>query len=221
MGRHRHRHESSGSNIRTIGVSQAQGPAMYLSMEAGQPVAVVEEPSLADSLLGGIGLENHYTFSLIQMLVDEVVLVDEAEIAAAMAHALREERQIIEGGGGVGIAALLADKGSNVGRTCCCDCQRRQRRYAETIALDTIGLGRGNVIGTNGGTMNLLILGGTIFVGRHLVEAAVARGHSVTLFNRGQHNTDLFEGRRTVLLKSWLATATVSWKRCMAAVGMR
>ncbi|MEZ4622147.1 MAG: hydroxyectoine utilization dehydratase EutB [Caldilineaceae bacterium] len=107
--------KAADPNIRTIGVSQAQGPAMYLSMEAGQPVAVVEEPSLADSLLGGIGLENHYTFSLIQMLVDEVVLVDEAEIAAAMAHALREERQIIEGGGGVGIAALLADKGSALG----------------------------------------------------------------------------------------------------------
>jgi 2'-hydroxyisoflavone reductase len=33
--------------------------------------------------------------------------------------------------------------------------------------------------------MKLLILGGTIFLGRHLVEAALARGHEVTLFNRG------------------------------------
>jgi 2'-hydroxyisoflavone reductase len=41
-------------------------------------------------------------------------------------------------------------------------------------------------------TMNLLILGGTIFLGRHLVEAALARGHDLTLFNRGQHNADLF-----------------------------
>ena len=40
--------------------------------------------------------------------------------------------------------------------------------------------------------MRILILGGTIFVGRHLVEAAVANGHSVTLFNRGQHNPELF-----------------------------
>ena len=40
--------------------------------------------------------------------------------------------------------------------------------------------------------MNLLLLGGTIFLGRHLVEAALARGHQVTLFNRGQHNPDLF-----------------------------
>lgn len=40
--------------------------------------------------------------------------------------------------------------------------------------------------------MKLLILGGTIFLGRALVEAAQARGHEVTLFNRGQHNADLF-----------------------------
>jgi 2'-hydroxyisoflavone reductase len=35
--------------------------------------------------------------------------------------------------------------------------------------------------------MKLLILGGTRFVGRHLVEAALARNHEVTLFNRGKH----------------------------------
>lgn len=40
--------------------------------------------------------------------------------------------------------------------------------------------------------MKLLILGGTVFVGRHLVESALQRGHEVTLFNRGQHNADLF-----------------------------
>lgn len=40
--------------------------------------------------------------------------------------------------------------------------------------------------------MKILIIGGTIFLGRHLVDAARERGHAVTLFNRGQHNTDLF-----------------------------
>ncbi|MEZ4730122.1 MAG: NAD-dependent epimerase/dehydratase family protein [Caldilineaceae bacterium] len=40
--------------------------------------------------------------------------------------------------------------------------------------------------------MRLLIIGGTVFVGRHLVEVALARGHTVTLFNRGRHNPDLF-----------------------------
>jgi 2'-hydroxyisoflavone reductase len=40
--------------------------------------------------------------------------------------------------------------------------------------------------------MHLLILGGTIFVGRHVTEAALQAGHSVTLFNRGQHGRGLF-----------------------------
>ena len=40
--------------------------------------------------------------------------------------------------------------------------------------------------------MKLLILGGTVFLGRHLVEAALARGHEVTLFNRGRHDSGLF-----------------------------
>jgi 2'-hydroxyisoflavone reductase len=40
--------------------------------------------------------------------------------------------------------------------------------------------------------MNLLVIGGTRFVGRHLVEEAQQRGHDITLFNRGQSNADLF-----------------------------
>src|SRR5918992_1886127 len=43
-----------------------------------------------------------------------------------------------------------------------------------------------------GGRTKLLILGGTLFVGRHLVEAALDRGHEVTLFNRGRTNPELF-----------------------------
>jgi 2'-hydroxyisoflavone reductase len=41
--------------------------------------------------------------------------------------------------------------------------------------------------------MRVLILGGTVFLGRHTVAAALARGHDVTLFNRGRHNPQLFE----------------------------
>jgi 2'-hydroxyisoflavone reductase len=40
--------------------------------------------------------------------------------------------------------------------------------------------------------MRLLVLGGTVFLGRHVVEAALSRGHEVTLFNRGQTRPDLF-----------------------------
>jgi 2'-hydroxyisoflavone reductase len=40
--------------------------------------------------------------------------------------------------------------------------------------------------------VKLLILGGTVFLGRHLVEAALARAHEITIFNRGLNNPDLF-----------------------------
>jgi 2'-hydroxyisoflavone reductase len=40
--------------------------------------------------------------------------------------------------------------------------------------------------------VKILVLGGTVFVGRYFVEAAVAHGHELTLFNRGKHNPDLF-----------------------------
>jgi 2'-hydroxyisoflavone reductase len=39
--------------------------------------------------------------------------------------------------------------------------------------------------------VKVLVLGGTVFLGRHLVDAALARGHSVTVFHRGQHHADL------------------------------
>jgi 2'-hydroxyisoflavone reductase len=40
--------------------------------------------------------------------------------------------------------------------------------------------------------VKLLVLGGTVFVGRHVVDAALAHGHEVTLFNRGRQNAHLF-----------------------------
>jgi threonine dehydratase len=102
--------KSADKSIRVIGVSMERGPAMVRSLEAGRPVAVTEEPSLADSLGGGIGLDNRYTFALVRDLVDATILVSEAEIAAAMAHCYWQEQQIVEGGAAVGVAALLAGK---------------------------------------------------------------------------------------------------------------
>jgi 2'-hydroxyisoflavone reductase len=47
--------------------------------------------------------------------------------------------------------------------------------------------------------MNILILGGTKFVGLHLVNSALARGHNVTIFNRGKTNPGLFPQVETIL----------------------
>ncbi|OAN67883.1 hydroxyectoine utilization dehydratase EutB [Sulfitobacter sp. EhC04] len=102
--------------IRVIGISMERGAAMHASQNAGKPVMVEEVATLADSLGGGIGMDNAYTFAMTRDLVDGIVLVSEAEIAAAIRHAYWHERQIIEGSGSVGIAALLAGKIDKPGR---------------------------------------------------------------------------------------------------------
>lgn len=95
---------------RVIGLTMERGAAMQASIAAGGPVLVDEYPSLADSLGGGIGLDNRVTFRMCRELLDEIILLTEDEIAAGMRHAYAEEREIVEGAGAVGIAALLAGK---------------------------------------------------------------------------------------------------------------
>ncbi|MCW5707761.1 hydroxyectoine utilization dehydratase EutB [Shinella sp.] len=95
---------------RVIGLTMERGAAMKASLDAGRPVAVEEVASLADSLGGGIGLDNAVTFAMCRALLDEVILLSEAEIAAGMRHAYGEEREVIEGAAAVGIAALLSGR---------------------------------------------------------------------------------------------------------------
>jgi threonine dehydratase len=103
--------------VTVIGVSMQRGAAMYQCIKAGKPVLVEELSTLADSLGGGIGLDNQYTFPMVRELVDDIILVSEAEIAAAIRHAYWEERQIIEGSGSVGLAALLSGRVKPTGTT--------------------------------------------------------------------------------------------------------
>ncbi|MFN8529349.1 MAG: NAD-dependent epimerase/dehydratase family protein [Anaerolineae bacterium] len=46
--------------------------------------------------------------------------------------------------------------------------------------------------------MHILVIGGTRFVGRHFVEAARAKGHTITLFNRGKSGADVFPDVETI-----------------------
>jgi len=104
-------------STRVIGVSMERGAAMKASLDAGRPVYVEEAPTLADSLGGGIGLTNRFTFDMCRNLLDDVVLLSEAEIAAGIRHAYAFECEIVEGAGAVGIAAILAGKTKLDGET--------------------------------------------------------------------------------------------------------
>lgn len=96
--------------IRVIGISMTRGAAMAASLAAGHPLQVAELSSLADSLGGGIGLGNRTTFAMCRALLDEVILLSEAEIAAGMRHIHTATGDSIEGAAAVGVAALLAGK---------------------------------------------------------------------------------------------------------------
>jgi threonine dehydratase len=97
-------------DVRIVAISMERGCAMYASQQAGKPVEVEELPTLADSLGGGIGLDNRLTFGIVHDYVDQMVLLGEEDIADGIRHAYFNEQVILEGGGAVGIGALLAGK---------------------------------------------------------------------------------------------------------------
>jgi len=102
-------------SIHIVGVSQERGPAMVESLKAGRVVEIVETPTLADALAGGLNPNNRYTLPMAQQYVDETVLVSEEEIAKGILFCLREHQMVVEGGGVVGVSALLAGKITHLG----------------------------------------------------------------------------------------------------------
>lgn len=93
-----------------VGVSMTRVPVMALSLEAGHPIDLPEEETLADSLRGGIDLDNRYTFTMVRDMVERILLVEEEEIWNAMRFLFDQHRLVAEGAAAVGVAALLEGK---------------------------------------------------------------------------------------------------------------
>ncbi len=102
--------KSERPDARITGISMERGAAMAESLAAGAPTMTPERPTLADSLGGGLGFDNRYTFAMVRDLVDTVVTLTEDEIADGIRHAYWREQEVVEGAGAVGIAALVAGK---------------------------------------------------------------------------------------------------------------
>ena len=96
--------------IRIIGLSMDRGAAMAESLAAGHPVDIEEVASLADSLGGGIGADNRYTFDICRELVDDVLLLSERDIYNGMRALFYKDRLVAEGAAAVGHAAIVAGK---------------------------------------------------------------------------------------------------------------
>lgn len=102
---------------RVVGVSMEHGAAMHSSIQAGKPVLVDERASLADALTGGIGLNNRWSFPLVRDRVDDIVLVSDEEVSAAMVHALLAEKVVLEGSAATALAVVLRNDPALVGET--------------------------------------------------------------------------------------------------------
>lgn len=105
-------------DIHVIGVSMEHSAVMYESLKRNKPVILEESDTLADSLLGGIGLDNRYTFTMVKELVDDFVLVSEEEIATGMRYIAEEHKMIVEGAAATGVAAILSRKVNVANKKC-------------------------------------------------------------------------------------------------------
>ncbi len=95
--------------VRVYGCQPEASPVMARSVAAGEILDLPSDPTLSDGTAGGIEADA-ITFALCKELVDEFVLVSEAQIAAAMRTYIAAENEVIEGAAGVALAALLAHK---------------------------------------------------------------------------------------------------------------
>lgn len=102
--------KSINPDIHVVGLSLERSPAMVESLKIGMPVQVEEKDSIADSLLGGIGVENRYTLPMVKKFVDEHLLISENEIKDGMFYVFEKHRLVAEGAAVVGVAALLSRK---------------------------------------------------------------------------------------------------------------
>lgn len=118
--------------IQLIGVSIEKSPVMYESLRQGSVVSLEEEETLADSLLGGIGKDNLYTFRMCQAYMDQFVLLSEQEIAEGMNYLLQEHQLAVEGAAASSIAGLISGKINLKNKTTACIITGRN------VAMETI-----------------------------------------------------------------------------------
>jgi threonine dehydratase len=103
------------ASLRLVGVQPSASPPMYAYLESHSTKPMPIAPTLADGVAGNIERDS-ITWKMCRQLVDEVVVVDEEQIADAMAWAIDAHHLVVEGSGALGIAALRARLGGLAGR---------------------------------------------------------------------------------------------------------
>lgn len=100
--------KSLNPNVKVIGVQTSNIPSMYESMKNGKVTTAFKTTSFADGI--SVKTPGDLTFDIIKELVDDVILIDEDEIAEALLFLMENQKIIAEGSGAVTTAALLSEK---------------------------------------------------------------------------------------------------------------
>ena len=101
-------------SIRVIGVQTAVLPSMVVALREKRPVQLPGVTTLADGI--AVRTAGQKTLPLVQKYVDDIVVVDEEEIANAVLFLLEREKTLVEGAGACGVASLLHRKVTANGR---------------------------------------------------------------------------------------------------------
>jgi threonine dehydratase len=94
--------------VRVFGVQPAKLPSMKAAIEHGSPVTIKPAATIADGI--AVRRAGERTFPLVQKYVDDIVTVEEEEIANAILLLLEREKTLAEGAGAASIAAVLNHK---------------------------------------------------------------------------------------------------------------
>jgi len=102
--------KESRPEVRVIGVQTARLPSMAEAVKQHHPVTIEPATTIADGI--AVRRAGDVTFPVIDKYVDEIVTVDEDEIASAILVLLEREKTLAEGAGATALAALLQKKTS-------------------------------------------------------------------------------------------------------------
>ena len=95
-------------NVKIIGVQTSNIPSMKESLSKGEVTTAFNATTMADGI--AVKTPGDLTFDIIKDLVDEIIVVDEEEIAQAMVFLLEYQKLIAEGAGAVSTAAIWSGK---------------------------------------------------------------------------------------------------------------
>jgi threonine dehydratase len=106
---------ATGRTVRIIGVQAANAAAYPVSLIAGEPTEIKIAPTIADGI--AVSKPGTINFEIIRDVVDEVITVEEDDIARALLVLLERAKMVVEPAGAVGVAAILAGKVQHSGTT--------------------------------------------------------------------------------------------------------